>query len=136
MSERTNRWSDQQIERLVGRLLQIGVLASAVVVAAGGAIYLAQRGGTLAGHHVFRGEPERLRRIPAIAVEAVHLHARGMIQFGLLLLVFTPICRVALTAAIFLVQRDYVFLAIALFVLAVLLFGLFVRGCCRGRRPG
>ena len=62
MSERTNRWSDQQIERLVGRLLQIGVLASAAVVVAGGAIYLAQRGGTLAGHHVFRGEPERLRR--------------------------------------------------------------------------
>ena len=47
-----------------------------------------------------------------------------MIQFGLVLLIFTPICRVALTAAIFLVQRDYVFLAIALFVLGVLLFGL------------
>ena len=104
-----SRWSDQQVERLVGRLLQIGSLASAVVVAAGGVIYLAQRGGTLADFHAFRGEPERLRHIAAIAVEAVHLHARGMIQFGLVLLVFTPICRVALTAAIFLFQRDYVF---------------------------
>ena len=34
------RLSDQQAEQLVGRILQIGVVAAALVVSAGGAVYL------------------------------------------------------------------------------------------------
>jgi uncharacterized membrane protein len=43
---------------------------------------------------------------------------------GLILLILLPVCRVALTVGFFAVERDYTYLAITLFVLAVLLSGI------------
>ena len=59
-----------------------------------------------------------------IAREAARFGGRGLIQFGLLLLILTPISRVAFTVLVFLVQRDYAFVAITLTVLGLLLFSL------------
>src|SRR5438067_2249705 len=52
---------DVQVEQVLGNLLRIGVIASAVVVLAGGVIYLARHGSEPAEHRVFRGEPVELR---------------------------------------------------------------------------
>ena len=38
------RWSDRDVEQVIGRMLQFGVLLAAVVVAVGAAIILAQHG--------------------------------------------------------------------------------------------
>jgi uncharacterized membrane protein len=56
--------------------------------------------------------------------EAAALHSRGMIQLGLLLLVLTPVARVVLSAAGFLLERDWMYLAITLIVMAVLFYSL------------
>ena len=133
MSPFPPRFTDRQAEQLVGRILQIGVLVSALVVSAGGVLYLTQHGHEPAGHHEFRGEPG-LCNLGEIGGEAFHLHARGVIQFGILLLILTPISRVAFTAVVFLAQRDYKFVAITIFVLAILLFSLLAHGCCRDRK--
>ena len=117
-------WTDRRAEELVGRILQVGVIVSALVVLAGGAMYLAQYGGLTADHHIFRGEPERLRKVPEILDEAFHLHPRGVIQLGLLLLMLTPVTRVAFTVLVFALQRDRIFIVVTLIVLGVLLFGL------------
>ena len=109
MSSPAKRWTDpqadQRAERLVGRILQIGVLVSALVVLAGGVLYLAQNACEPAGHHEFHGEPERLRNLVEIPREAAQLHARGIVQFGILLLILTPVARVAFTALVFLAAR-------------------------------
>jgi uncharacterized membrane protein len=47
-----------------------------------------------------------------------------VIQFGLLLLVATPVARVALSLATFAVERDGTYVAVTLVVFAVLLFSL------------
>ena len=60
----------------------------------------------------FAARPKRLRNLLEIGHEAVRLDSRGMIQFGILLLILTPVARVAFTALVFLVQRDYVFVAV------------------------
>ena len=44
MSLRRGNWTDQQAEQLVGRILQIGVIVSALVVLAGGVVFVAQHG--------------------------------------------------------------------------------------------
>ena len=48
-----------------------------------------------------------------------------MIQLGLLILIATPVARVAFSAFGFAVERDYLYVGITLFVLAVLLYSLF-----------
>jgi len=49
----------------------------------------------------------------------------AIIGLGMLLLILTPIVRVALSVFFFLFQRDWLYVGITLFVLAVLTFGLF-----------
>ena len=78
--------TDRQAEQLVGRILQIGVLLSALVVSAGGILYLTQNAGKPAGHHEFHREPERLRNPVEVVQQAVGLHPRAVMQLGVLLL--------------------------------------------------
>jgi uncharacterized membrane protein len=49
----------------------------------------------------------------------------AIIELGMLLLILTPIVRVALSVFFFLAQRDWLYVGITLFVLAVLAFSLF-----------
>ncbi len=93
--------TDRQAEQLVGRILQIGVLLSALVVSAGGILYLTQNAGKPAGHHEFHREPERLRNPVEVVQEAMELHPRAVMQLGVLLLILTPVVRVAFTVLVF-----------------------------------
>ncbi len=117
-------WTDRQAEQLVGRILQIGVLISATVVLAGGLLYLSQNAQKTVGHHRFHVESQRLRNVPEIGQDAVRLDSLAVMQLGVLLLILTPVARVAFTVLVFLVQRDYTFVAVTLFVLTMLLFSL------------
>ncbi len=119
------RWSDHEVEQLVGRLLQVGVLIAAVVVAIGGAMLLAQYGHDVADFSVFRGESSMLRSVGAIAQTAFTGDARAITQAGIVLLIATPVARVALTLVAFLLQRDRLYVALTAIVLVLLLFGLF-----------
>ncbi len=114
-----------RLERQVARLLRAGVATAALVVLAGGLFYLARYGAQPVHLGVFRGEPEALRTIPGIVREVARLGSRGCIQFGLLVLIATPVLRVALACAAFLHQRDWRYAAISAMVLAVLLGSLF-----------
>jgi uncharacterized membrane protein len=121
-------WSDEQVERVIGSLLRVGVLLSAAVVLAGGIIYLVRHGSDAVGHHFFQGEPAELRSFPGIVEEALTLSGRGVIQLGLLVLIATPVARVVLAAFAFARQRDFTYVAVTLAVLAVLLYSLFAVG--------
>jgi uncharacterized membrane protein len=47
-----------------------------------------------------------------------------LIQLGLLLLIATPVARVAFSVAVFAMQRDRLYVVVALIVLAVLMYSL------------
>lgn len=119
-----NRITDHAVEQLVGRLLQIGVAVSALVVIVGGILLLAQHGAEVPNYTTFRGEPESIRTLYGIVHGLMAADARSIIQFGLLLLIATPILRVAFTWVAFLLQRDWVYVVITTVVLVLLLFGL------------
>ena len=118
------RWSDEHVERLMGALLRTGVLAAAGVVLVGGILYLVQDGGTTPAYTVFVGEPVYLRSLSGIARDAVALDPRGIIQFGLLLLIATPVARVAFALLAFALQRDLVYVVITVIVLGILAYSL------------
>ncbi len=115
---------DADVEQAVGNLLRAGVLLAAAVVLVGGALFLLQHGLTRPDYRVFRGEPAELRYVSGIVRTALTGSARGVIQLGLLLLIATPIARVALTAVAFAAERDRTYVLVALLVLALLLKSL------------
>jgi uncharacterized membrane protein len=117
-------WTDERVADLVGRLLRLGVLLAATVVAGGGLLYLARHGGEPVGYHVFRGEPHALRSVPGIVSSVTGFGARGIIQLGLLLLIATPVARVAFSAIAFMLERDRMYVIVTLIVLATLLYSL------------
>lgn len=119
---------DRRIELMLGNLLRIGVMLAAVVVLIGAVIYLARYAWQPADFSVFRGEASALRSLPAIFGGATHLHGKSIIQFGLLLLIATPVARVVFSAIGFAIERDYLYVGLTLIVLAVLLFSLIGSG--------
>lgn len=91
-------------------------------------MYLARHGSTIPDYRVFRGEPSDLRNVSGIVTGAVSWHSRGLILFGLLLLIATPVARVAFSVVAFALQRDRTYVVVTLIVLAVLLYSLGIAG--------
>jgi uncharacterized membrane protein len=120
--------TDQQLENLVGNLLRTGVTLAAFVVLCGGIIYLARHGHEPANYRVFQGEPSDLKSVSGIVRFAFGFHGRGIIQFGLLLLIATPVFRVALSIWGFAAERDRMYMLFTTIVLAVLLYSLLGSG--------
>ena len=121
-------WDDHRIEVILGNLLRTGVLLSAAVVFAGGCIYLSRHAHEPANYRVFRGEPSDYRTIPGVIQSVIRGRGRGLIQLGLLLLIATPIARVAFSIVGFAIERDRLYVAFTLIVLAILLFSLLGSG--------
>ena len=120
---------DQRIDVMLGNLLRCGVLLSAAVASVGGIVYLVHHSREVADYQTFGdGTPPALRRPSSVISEVAHGRGRALIQFGLLLLIATPVARVAFSALIFARQRDWTYVAMTLFVLAVLLISLFHGG--------
>jgi uncharacterized membrane protein len=124
VSESESHWTDHRIEQLIGRLLQFGVLVAAIVTLVGGVLLLAQHGSTVSDYSVFRGEPGHLTSVGGILAGVRALRSESIVQLGLLLLVATPVARVAFTLVAFILQRDRTYVVVTTIVLAVLLYGL------------
>ena len=124
MTNRPTREQDTRVQQAVGNLLRAGVLLSAMVVLGGGVLFLLRHGGSVPNYRVFRGEPVNLRAFAGIVRDAFSGSGRGIIQLGLLILVATPVARVAFTAVAFAFERDRTYVLVALLVLSLLLKSL------------
>jgi len=116
--------TDEQMDRIISVLLRSGVLISALVVLVGGILYLIRYGTAMPDYGVFRGEPADLRSLSGIVKDVLSFKRRGIIQFGLLLLIATPVARVAFSIFAFALQRDRTYVIVTLIVLSVLLYSL------------
>lgn len=119
--------SQHDIQQLIGNTLRIGVCLACVIALIGGALYLFQHG----------GEPMKDYTSFPIAEESAHFDAYttlggifdgvrhftavGWIQLGVIVLLLTPIMRVALSLVDFLRERDWLYAVITAIVLAVII---------------
>lgn len=117
--------TDYQAEQTIGVLLRTGVVVAAAIVLIGGIIFLMRYGATLPNYRVFRGEPGDLTHVSGIFHEVLGLHSRAIIQLGLLVLIATPVARVAFSVWAFGRQRDWAYVCVTLIVLGLLLFSFF-----------
>jgi uncharacterized membrane protein len=115
------------METMIGNLLRAGVIVSAAVVFSGGLIYLFRHGSAVASYKVFQRVPLDLCSVQGILKNCLELHGRGLIQLGLLLLIATPIARVALSIFAFARKRDYLYVLTTLIVLCILIFSILKR---------
>jgi len=105
---------------LIGWVLQGGVLLSAAVILFGMLLLPTRLGGLSTSRLLvfpFTG--------PALVSALAQFHPQGVITLGLLLLIATPILRVAVSIVIFLVERDRTYVVITCIVLAILLLSVF-----------
>lgn len=112
------------MEQMIGTLLISGVIVAALIVLVGGVSYLIRYGASLPDYTVFRGEPAELRSLFGIAGGGLSFQIRSVIQLGLLLLIATPVARVAFSILAFALQRDRTYVIVTLIVFAVLMYSL------------
>lgn len=128
MVRKSTDWTDERLEKIVGRILQTGVIAAASVVLLGGILYLGRYGSVSPHYDFFHGEPADLRSVSGIMKSVLSFHTRGLIQLGVLLLIATPIVRVVFSIIAFALQRDRTYVFVTVIVLSVLFYSLFGRG--------
>ncbi len=124
MSPPNRGWSEHQVEQFVGNLLRYGVIVATTVVVVGGILYLIRYGNKPANYEFFRGEPADFRSLEGVSTAVLSGRRRGIIQFGLLLLIATPIARVVFSLFAFVRQRDWTYIIITLIVLISLIYSL------------
>ena len=127
MTEPAPRWTDEKSELIVSILLQVGVIAASTLVLLGGVMYLFEHSTAEVDLHTFKGEPPDLRSLEGVVQDILKLRPLGIIQLGILVLLATPVARVAFSVYAFLRQRDYLYMAFTLLVLGILLFSLFAK---------
>jgi uncharacterized membrane protein len=115
---------DFALEQRLGTLLRGGVILSAAVTLIGGIMYLAAHGATPASYHTFTGEPADLRTVGGVIAGVARGDSVSIIQLGVLLLIATPIARVFMSVIGFARERDWLYVAFSLLVLALLSYGL------------
>ncbi|HYL76108.1 MAG TPA: DUF1634 domain-containing protein [Bryobacteraceae bacterium] len=115
---------DARIEFLIGTLLRAGVLTAAAVVLFGAIVYLAGHGSDPSDYRTFRAQPLELRGITGVLRGARSFDGAAIIQLGVLVLIATPVMRVASSAYAFAKQRDRRYVVITLVVLGILSYGL------------
>jgi uncharacterized membrane protein len=108
------------IQRVMTALLRWITVAAGVVILTGGVLLLLRQGSDPTVFHTFIGEPNSLRSVPQIAVGAFHGDALAIVQFGILLLVTTPVLRVFFVGIGYMLERDWLYVTVAGIVLAVL----------------
>ena len=116
--------SDKELDASVARMLLVGVSIAALVVFAGGILLLRQPLLPIPDYTHFHAVDPSLRSIKGILTSAFRLNPRALVQFGLILLIATPIARVIYCVFGFARQHNKLYTSISTLVLVILLYSL------------
>jgi uncharacterized membrane protein len=117
-------------EILISRLLHVGVTISAVLLVVGTVLVFHH-------HPLYRSSPDDLPTLTSPDSEYPHSirevlrmsregRGQGIAMLGLLMLIATPVLRVAVSIVLFAIERDWLFTTITAVVLALLLLAFVI----------
>jgi uncharacterized membrane protein len=120
----------RKVELFISALLRIGVISSLVVVVAGLIL-------SFVHHPDYRHSTAELKQVTSVdrptfqtLTELVsgikQFRGEAIIMLGLLLLIATPVMRVAVSVVAFMIERDWTFVLVTTFVLAMLILSFFL----------
>jgi uncharacterized membrane protein len=116
--------TDQDVDISVAAMLRIGITLAAIVVFAGGVLYLRHPWSPMPNYSYFRPAGHSLSTVSGIFGGLIHLQPQSVIQFGLVLLIATPVARVVLCVIGFARQKDRLYVLVSSVVLLVLIYSL------------
>jgi uncharacterized membrane protein len=116
--------NDRRLEVIISVLLRTGVLLSAAVVLLGGICYLSKHGQEQPQYQTFHATSPVYSSISGVIHAAGPSDCGAIIQAGLLLLILTPIARVAFSLVGFGMERDGTYVVLTSVVLAILIYSL------------
>lgn len=119
--------ADLKMEIAISRMLRAGVSVAAFVVLVGWILYLWHAHGVEPDYRHFHGVPSPADRLTPVFEGIRHLDSRSIIRLGILLLIATPIMRVAYCVYNFATQKDKIYVMVSGIVLTVLLYSFFRR---------
>jgi uncharacterized membrane protein len=112
------------VERATALVLRTGVFASVAVVLLGMVVSVVRHPGALSDKdflvRLTSGGSAYPTTLPALARELAEVRGRAVVTLGLLLLIATPLLRVAVSMVAFALERDWIYTALTLLVLTVL----------------
>lgn len=124
MDEKT-RHLELRIQARMGRILFWGMVVSALIIVVGGVIFLSEYGGGMPNFSRFAASGRHLRTVAEVFSGIASYRGGAIIEAGILLLVLFQYVRVIMSALMFTRLRSWFFVGISLFILGVLVYGLF-----------
>lgn len=124
----------RRVELVISLVLRIGVTVSVLVIAAGLGLMFAHHpqyasfGGHYSYHRLTSSSTSFPHTLSQLGASLGQGDGRGLVVLGLLLLIATPVLRVAVSVASFVYERDPAMTLVTLFVLAVLIGSFFLGG--------
>jgi len=120
--------TDMQMDAAIANVLRFGISLAATLMVLGGWFYLQHPTMQPSDYAQFRGSSVALRNLGKVLTGKRLADSTSVLELGILLLVATPVARVALCVVDFARQRDKLYVAVSCFVLLVLLYSLFRGG--------
>jgi len=118
--------ADKDVQVILGTLLRVGVILSTVIVLIGGLIFLTTHTNQKVAFNQFNPAQARFSSVAAIFKGIKTLDGLAIVQFGVLLLIFTPIARVVFSIFSFLMEKDYMYVIIGIVVLTIIITSLYL----------
>ena len=112
---------DKDMQAIIGWILRGGVLVSVILVFIGGVFFLYRHGQSVPDYKTFKGIPGFINSFGGILNGVITFKGQAIIQLGIILLIATPVIRVAFSAIGFLLEKDYLYTFITLIVLLIIL---------------
>lgn len=109
----------------IGKQLRWGVITASVIALIGGIVFLISHGGGVPEYHVFNGAPMYVRHLPGILSGVANFDGLAIIQLGVVVLLATPITRIAFSVVAFAMEKDRLYVGITLLVLAIIIFSIY-----------
>lgn len=108
-----------QVETIIGRILQVGVIVSAIVMLIGMVLFLAT------GNSGYPGTTIPLK-MGAILVGTLQFKPYAIMMLGIYCLILTPVLRVVVSIYAFYKEKDRLYVIITTAVLIILLIALVI----------
>ena len=120
----------ERIENLISHVLRLGVIVSLGVIVAGTVVSFVHHPGFFWSHTDLGPLISPGGVLPptvhGILTGVVAGRGQALVMLGLMFLIATPVMRVGVSVIVFLVQRDWIFVAITLVVFSALLFSFWI----------
>ena len=118
------RPTDHELDLSVAAMLRFGVTLAAIVVFAGGVLSLRHPWAPVPDYSHFQLAVASLRTVAGVFHGVAEGSSASIMQLGLLLLIATPVARVAFCVVGFARQRDRLYVLVSASVLLILLYSL------------